>query len=104
VLSAFQAVTAAQGSVAAASSPRCSGAATSPSSPSTIISAMTPSRGPPRVVAKIARAGAPPSQPWWKIGHTRWPTATRVTPGPTATTSPTPSETGIRGRVPVMAP
>ena len=40
--------------------------------------------------------GAPPTQRWKKQPATRSPTLTRVTSGPTSTTSPAPSDSGMR--------
>ena len=67
-------------------------------------SAMVPSIGPPSDCVSRARSGSPLIQRWKNVGHTRSPTATRVTPGPMAATTPTPSDTGISGSVPVWLP
>ena len=104
VISALQAVSAAQGSVAAASSLRCAGARDTPCSDSTIYSAMVPSSGAPSEVSNFSRLGSPEIQPWKKLGQTRSPSATRLTPSPTSTTSPMPSHNTIRGRLSVLRP
>ena len=101
---ALQAVRPAQGRAAASASVRWLGAATSASAGSAMNSCMTPSIGPPSALAKPSWVGGPDSQPGKKLGQTRSPALNRVTPAPTATTSPTPSETGITGRRPPRAP
>jgi hypothetical protein len=89
----------AQGRPAASSSVRCSGTRTTASAGTHISLASTPSTSPPSARWNFSGAGGPLSQPWKNIGHTRSPTRTLAIPSPTATTSPTPSETGISGSV-----
>ncbi len=101
---ALQAVKAAQGRVAACSSLRWAGAATAPSSGTTINSAITPSIGPPSERLTRSSVSSPAIQRCENVGQTRSPTENRVTPAPTSTTSPTPSEIGISGRDPVWLP
>ncbi len=48
---------------------------------------------------QVWTGGRPPVQTWKKVGQTRSPTFTRVTPSPTAATSPAPSDRGTIGRV-----
>ncbi len=67
-------------------------------------SAIVPSTGPPSDPVRRSSVGSPAIQLWKNVGQTRSPTATRRTPGPTPTTSPTPSDTGISGSVPVWLP
>ena len=55
-----------------------------------------PSMAPPIAEPKAASSIAPPTHFCMKQPATRSPTLTRVTPGPTATTSPAPSDSGIR--------
>ena len=47
--------------------------------------------------ARPQPGGAPSSQVCMNMPTTRWPTLTRVTPGPTASTTPTASDNGTRG-------
>jgi hypothetical protein len=75
---AFQAVTAAQGKVAACSSVRCSGTRTSPSSCSATNSANMPSISPPSAVRALAGVSSPSSQPCMKQPATRSPRFTRA--------------------------
>ena len=96
-ISALHAVSAAHGSDAASSSVRWSGTLATPSALRQRRRVSTPSTGPPIVSANFSGAASPPIQLWKNIGHARSPTATRRTPAPTATTSPTPSDSGISG-------
>ncbi len=95
--SACQAVTAAQGSVAACSSLKCSGTCTTPSSLMATYSANMPGPPPPSAVRALVSSISPAIHLGMKHPATRSPTFTRDTPGPTATTSPTPSESGTAG-------
>ena len=54
-----------------------------------------PSRPPPSALAWVSAAIGPPIQRWKKQPATRSPALTRVTPSPTSTTSPAPSESGM---------
>ena len=98
VISACQAVTPAQGSVAASSSVRCSGTWTTPSSCSTTYSASIPSAWAPRLVRALSSLISPLSHFCMKMPATPSPIFTRLTPAPTATTLPTPSERGTKGK------
>ena len=60
-------------------------------------SASTPSCGPPRRRATASGLGGPPIQSITYSGHTRSPAAKRVTPAPTASTSPQASDSGTTG-------
>src|SRR6202521_5941388 len=91
---ACQAVTPAQGNVAPSSSDRGAGIFTTPSSSSTTYSASMPSMLPPSAFACTSGGASPPDQRWKKQPATLSPTFTRVTPPPTSTTSPAPSESG----------
>ena len=55
-----------------------------------------PSMAPPMAEAIAVSSMAPPIHFCMKQPATRSPTLTRLTPGPTATTSPAPSDKGIR--------
>ena len=92
---ACQTVTAAQGRVAPSSSERCDGIFTVPSSSSTAYSASMPSVAPPSALACTSGGGSPPGQRAKKLPATLSPTFTRVTPEPTSTTSPAPSDSGM---------
>ena len=94
---AFQAVKAAQGRQAASSSERSGTLGRTPWAFSTTYSASTPSRAPPRALAIAAGVHPPSSQSWKNVVVTAMPGWTVVTPGPTASTTPAPSEFGIRG-------
>ena len=91
---ACQAVTAAHGNVAPSSTDRCAGIFTTPSSSSTTYSASMPSMPPPSAVACTSGAASPPGQRWKKQPATLSPALTRLTPEPTSTTSPAPSDNG----------
>ena len=65
---------------------------------------MVPSIGPPKVWVSLSELGGPEIQLCMNRGQTRSPSETRFTPLPVAFTIPTPSETGISGRVPVLEP
>ena len=67
-------------------------------------SAMVPSTGPPSERDSRSGVGSPLIQACANSGQTRSPTLARVTPAPASTTSPTPSEIGISGSVPVCEP
>ena len=56
-----------------------------------------PSPGPPSVEPRAAGVASPPSHFCAKIATTRSPGLKRRTPGPTDTTSPAPSDSGISG-------
>jgi len=101
---ARQAVNAAQGRHAACSSVSAAGTRATPFSGTTMYSLIVPSSGPPSDCVSRDRSGSPPIQVGKNIGHTRSPTDTRWTPAPTATTSPTPSDSGTSGSVPVKLP
>src|SRR5215471_17816839 len=88
---AFQAVTPAQGSVAASSYVKWSGIRTSASSLRTMNSVIIPSSDPPSWGA-YSQSMRPAIQRGNIDAATLSPTATRVTPGPISTTSPVPSE------------
>ena len=72
------------------------GSFTTPSSSSTASSVSMPSIAPPIAEACAASSIAPPIHFCMKQPATRSPTLMRLTPGPTATTSPAPSDSGIR--------
>jgi hypothetical protein len=55
-----------------------------------------PSIAPPMAEGIALSLMAPPNQRCMKQPATRSPTLTRLTPDPTATTSPAPSDSGIR--------
>jgi hypothetical protein len=76
---ALQAVTPAQGSVAASASVRWSGTGTTPRAGKTRWVASTPSSGPPSRPASRSAGGGPPSQFWKKAGATRSPGLRSVT-------------------------
>ena len=95
--SAFQAVTAAHGRVAACSSDSASGIATSECSEKTTSLASTPSLAAPGARAVLAGVGSPSIQSGRKAPMTRSPALKRVTPAPTASTSPAASEAGTTG-------
>ena len=86
---AFQAVTAAQGNVAASSNERWSRIRTSASSLRTINSVIMPSTDPPSCGA-YSQSMRPAIQRGNMAAATLSPIATRVTPEPIATTSPAP--------------
>ncbi len=90
-MSAFQAVTPAQGSAAASSKERWSGTGTSASSSRSASSVSIPSSDPPSWSAVSIRNG-PACQRGKIEAVTRSPTAVPDTPGPSATTSPAPSQ------------
>ncbi len=96
-ISPRQAVTAAQGSVAASSALQPAGALVTPSAVSAIASQATPSSAPPSAASRCG-VGRPAVQCGKKPGITRSPAFTRVTPSPTCSTTPAPSESGISGR------
>ena len=52
---------------------------------------------PPRADLPLASVSAPSSHVCMKIPATRAPTAKRIAPGPTSTTSPAPSDSGVSG-------
>ena len=54
-----------------------------------------PSVAPPSAVDCTSAGGSPPGQRWKKLPATLSPTLTRVTPEPTSTTSPAPSDSGM---------
>ena len=54
-----------------------------------------PSMPPPSALACTSGGGSPPGQRWKKQPATLSPTLTRVTPAPTSTTSPAPSDSGM---------
>jgi hypothetical protein len=54
-----------------------------------------PSMLPPSAEACTCAFGAPPGQRWKKQPATLSPGFTRSTPGPTSTTSPAPSDSGM---------
>src|SRR4051812_12554590 len=91
--SAFHAVTPAQGSVAASANDRCRGIGTSALCGSTTNSASMPSSEPPSW-GRCSGPNGPSSQLGNKPAVTRSPTRACRTPGPSATTSPAPSDTG----------
>src|SRR6516165_8969252 len=93
-----QAVTAAQGKVAASAKERWLGRWTSASSLNTAYSPSIPSRLAPSRSVRYSGLIDPPNQRGWKQPAIRSPTLTRVTPLPIAATSPAPSERGITGR------
>ncbi len=95
-MSAFQAVTPAQGSVAASSNERFAGSATTPSSCREIYSASVPSSGTPSAGGRDTFG--PSFQTWKKVPATLSPGRKRVTPGPIDTTSPAPSDNGMTSR------
>ena len=95
--SACQAVSAAQGKVAASSKLRCSGMRTRPSSGSATSSASMPSASPPRAERAFVSSSWPPIQAGMKLAATRSPGLNRDAPGPAASTSPAPSDRGILG-------
>src|SRR4030095_7567164 len=92
-VNAFHAVTAAHGSVAASSNDKCAGIDTRASSLRTTNSVNMPSREPP-ICGAYSHAKGPSIQCGNMAAITLSPTFTRVTPLPTAVTSPAPSETG----------
>ena len=93
-----QAVSAAQGRVAASSKERCSGNLMTPSPSSTTYSLSTPSAVPPKAASWASAKTGPVIQVWKKVLQTRSPGFTRVTRRRISTISPAPSESGIRGR------
>src|SRR4051794_38131858 len=95
--SARQAVSAAQGNVAASSKVRLEGMRLTASASRSINSCSTPGRVPPSARRRLVAEAFPSIHDWKNIGHTRSPTATLVTPSPTRATSPAPSEKGIIG-------
>jgi hypothetical protein len=76
---------------------RCSGIRTHDASGSTTSSASIPSRPPPSALAWWKSESGPLCQVGKKLPITRSPAFHRVTPAPTVTTSPAPSETGMSG-------
>ena len=92
----FQAVTPTHGSVAPSSKDRFFGKWTTPCSFSVAYCVSMPSRLPPSAPEATFAGGRPPSQFWKKVPATRSPTRKRVTPCPTATISPAPSDNGTR--------
>src|ERR1700694_3507177 len=94
---ACQAVTAAQGKVAASSNERCSGIFTSPFSCRTTDSANTPPIEAPIADFALLSVKSPSIQVCMKMPATRSPGLTLVTPSPTAATSPAQSEQGTIG-------
>lgn len=96
--SAFQAVTAAQDKVAASWKLKVQGISTKPSWSKTLYSVRVPSKTPPRPVAAEGMVNEAAWCPWLKRVTTLSPTLNLVTLGPTATTSPAPSEPGTTGR------
>ena len=57
----------------------------------------------PSEVTSFSTVGGPEIQPWKNMVATRSPTATLVTPSPTASTTPQPSEKGVIASAPVGA-
>ena len=94
VTSAFHTVTPAQGRVAASSYDRYFGSFTRPFSSSVTYCDNMPSTPPPSALAMYSGCGRPSNHFGKKIAATRSPFLKRVTPGPVATTSPAPSESG----------
>ncbi len=94
---AFHAVVAAIGSAAPCTKSRCGGSGTRLAAGTATYSASDPGSVTPRKAATWPGVMAPPSQPGMKCGTTRSPTATLVTPSPSAATSPAPSATGTMG-------
>ena len=82
----------------------CAGAFTTPSWERHMYSCIVPSSGPPRVPSHTSSWNVPERQVWLKIGQTRSPALTRVTPAPTASTVPAPSETSTSGTFPLRRP
>ena len=74
---------------------RKSGTLETPSWLKTASSRPAPGIGKPRDELSFSSVGRPAIQFWKKSVETRSPMATRVTPGPTASTTPQPSEKGV---------
>ena len=83
------------------SSVRKSGTLETPSWLNTCSSAPAPGMGLPRALVSFSTVARPEVQFWKKRVETRSPGFTRVTPSPTASTTPQPSENGVM--VPAMA-
>jgi hypothetical protein len=94
-----QAVSAAEGRVAAASVEREGGRETSADSAIVTASRTTPSPAPPSVLASFAISGSPAIQPGKNEMTTRSLGLTHAHPGPTASTVPARSEQGTTGRL-----
>jgi hypothetical protein len=96
---AFHAVSAAQGSVAASSKLKLPGILIAPVSWSSAYSASTPSTMPPSELRDASAGIRPPVQFTKKVLVTRSPGLNCITPSPAATTSPAPSDNGISGNL-----
>ena len=100
---ARQAVRPAQGRVATCWSVRNAGTFETPCSLNTASSRPAPGIGEPSDDISFSTVGGPEIQFWKNIVATRSPGFTRVTPGPTASTTAQPSERGVIGP-PVAGP
>src|SRR6516225_11701348 len=92
----FQAVNAAQGSVAASTKLKVGGTERISLRPNTRYLAATPLSDPPSVRRILSSLGGPSFQSGKKHPTTRSPVFHSVTPEPTAATSPAPSERTMR--------
>src|SRR5690349_12182847 len=91
-----QAVTPAVVMVAASAWLQPSGALVKAEAAATTVSRAKPSTPSPGTVAKPTGTGVPSVHPGKNSDTTRSPTASEVTPSPTASTTPAPSDMGMR--------